>query len=774
MAHALRAGVRSPRLRKTALVLVLAFPSAATLAQEAALGAVVVSAAGFEQKIIDAPASISVITQEEIAKSPYTTLIDVVREQEGVDVGETSDKTGQRTISLRGMGSDYTLVLIDGKRQNNHGDIYPNSFGGNQFGHIPPLDAIERVEIIRGPASTLYGADAMGGVINIITKRNADRWTGAVTLAGTHQFDDAFGNDKNLDFSLRGPIVPGLLSMALRGAYYKSDASDPEYAATTDPAGNPVERTVGFGNGGRTVERSTRAYGASLFLTPDAGQRIALDYDHSIQRYDNSESQLGTLDSISTIWRASKGKVQPRVGYADEMEFTRESWSLSHEGEWDFGRSTISLAYIETNNNGRTLPFSVAERDLLQQIYDGTGAYAGLSLDERKAVTEAEFLPRQDRTLQSSQYTLDAKLEIPLEKLAGDHMLIVGGQAIDGELEDDVFGLESGQGGKVQDHRMWSLFVEDNWMMSDRFTLTAGVRHDDHNVFGGHTSPRMYGVYKLAPEWTVKGGVSTGYKTPKTTDLYDGITGFGGQGTSPFAGNPDLEPETSVNSELALYWDSPRRHNFNITAFHNSFKDKIMSGEATQTCAATGGVRPCVNLGTYEDLGYASYRQKINVDKAVIQGLELAGRYQIAPAWAVRANYTYTDSEQRSGSAKGQPLNSTAKHMMNATLDWQANDRLALFLTMEARHRRFYQQDAATDKALYYKDYEIFHLGGSYQLRRNVTLNARINNLLDKDFTTYKAYFVDDGAGGYTATFVDDYNNKDKARNLWVSLNARF
>lgn len=56
---------------------------------------------------------------------------------------------------MRGMGSDYTLILIDGKRQNNHGDIYPNNFGDNQFNHIPPLDAIERIEVIRGLASTL-------------------------------------------------------------------------------------------------------------------------------------------------------------------------------------------------------------------------------------------------------------------------------------------------------------------------------------------------------------------------------------------------------------------------------------------------------------------------------------------------------------------------------------------------------------------------------------------------------------------------------------------
>src|SRR5690606_42079609 len=95
-------------------------------------------------------------------------------------------------------------------------------------------------------------------------------------------------------------------------------------------------------------------------------------------------------------------------------------------------------------------------------------------------------------------------------------------------LEDGVFGMEGGSDGNgtVQDHETWSLFAEDNWSPVDALTVTLGVRHDDHNLFGGKLSPRAYAVHELASGWTVKGGVSTGYKTPKSTDLYDGITGF--------------------------------------------------------------------------------------------------------------------------------------------------------------------------------------------------------------------------------------------------------
>src|SRR5690606_20948418 len=124
---------RAPHVQRKlarALSLLLALPAGAALAQEprSNVEEIVVTASGISQRIVDAPASISVVSAAELKQRPYLTLIDAVRELEGVDVGETSDKTGQRSISMRGMGSDYTLLLIDGKRQNNHGDIYPNNF----------------------------------------------------------------------------------------------------------------------------------------------------------------------------------------------------------------------------------------------------------------------------------------------------------------------------------------------------------------------------------------------------------------------------------------------------------------------------------------------------------------------------------------------------------------------------------------------------------------------------------------------------------------------
>lgn len=758
-------------------------------AEDRSVQEIVVTASGFEQKITDAPASISVISQEEILTRPHVNLLDMLKYQEGVDIGTSRDKTGQGSVSMRGLTGEYTLYLIDGKRQNNHGDIYPNNFGGNAFGHMPPAESIERIEVIRGPASTLYGADALGGVINIITKKVADRWVGSATLSGTMQENDQFGDDRQGEFSLTGPLIANTLSLGIRGSFYESDPSSPELKPAIDPNGDVHTRSVGFGGGGKTVDSETQEYGLSLTYTPNQSNTIRFDYDTSEQVYDNTpftnpitgdiSYPLGTKDNIAALWQTRSGKVNPRAGYAEDQQFNRDWWSLSHEGKWGFGSSSISLAYVDTANEGRTLPLSVDERLLLQDMYDGNGAYAGMSDEDRRDFAESTFLPRPDRPLDSRQYTLDANLNIPLEAL-GSHILLIGGQMIDGELEDGVFGLESNQPGRVQNQEMYSLFIEDSWTPITPFTLTAGVRYDEHDVFGSQISPRLYGVYTLNDSWTVKGGVSTGYKTPQTTDLYDGITGFGGQGTSPFAGNPDLQPETSVNSEIALYWNGYAGQNFNLTYFNTTFEDKIASGDTVSSCLATGGARPCVNLGAYDSLGYSTYRQKINIDEVEIKGVELAGRYPIGESWTLSANYTWTDSEQKSGPEVGRPLTNTAEHMLNATLDWSVAENLTLSLQSELRSDRYRGWNTVLDEAQYYEQYDLWNLGISYKFNDNITLFGRVNNLLNEDFTTYSTEFVDlDGNGVFDVDsdevqFTDHYNVMAASRNFWLSMQVSF
>lgn len=733
----------------------------------------VVTAAGYEQKLTDAPASVTVITAAELRSRPYTNLLDAMRDVEGIDLGTGQDKSGQGTISMRGLGSDYTLVLIDGKRQNNNGDIYPNGFGGFQSAYLPPLDMIERIEVVRGPMSTLYGADAMGGVINIITKKVSDKWVGSMTHSRTFQENSDLGNDTTTDFAVSGPLIKKLLGLTVRGSIYDKEESTPEYIATTDPDGKIYQPSTGFGGGGKTSDNTNYTSGFRLALTPDEQNEILLDYDISRQKYDNRQAQFGTLDSAETILARS------RVGYEETQRTSRDQISLTHIGKWDFGRSEVTLTHLETKNEGRSLPLSLEQRIAVRDL-------AGSKADNL-AWIDSNLLPRPNRELASKGLTIDAKLELPL----GDHFVVVGGQVIDQEMTDNVFGLLAAgyNNSSTQEHKQFSVFAEDNWAITNDFTFTSGVRYDDHSEFGGHISPRVYGVYNLTDAWTVKGGVSTGYKTPKTSDLYAGLTGFGGQGTSPWAGNPDLEPETSVSGELAAYFTADEGHTFNATLFMTQFKDKIQNIDNCQD--NPNGSKACANIDSRWTASTAnggfnqSINYKGNVSEAEIKGLELAGRYLLPYNLSLKANYTFTDTEVTKGPAKGRPLtgnptsasassaDTPAKHMANLSLNWQANQDLNMYVGVYAEADRVRGWDADGKYLPDYKAYQVFHLGGSYNVSETLTLSARVNNLLDQDFSDYEVDWKDN-AGTWEATKLDDYKVIDKSRNFWISANMRF
>ncbi|KAA9000255.1 TonB-dependent receptor [Stenotrophomonas cyclobalanopsidis] len=783
-----------------------AFASPAFANGEAAapqtLDKVVVTAAGFEQKVVDAPASISVVSREELSKRPYTSLVDALRDVEGIDVGlEPSDKNGRATISMRGLPSEYTLVLIDGRRQSNVGQLYPNNFGGGQFSYLPPLEAIERIEVVRGPMSTLYGSDAMGGVINIITRRNQDSWHGSLSQGFTVQQDDQFGDARTTDVYLSGPLLKDRISMAVRGSYYDAKASNPEWDALTLPDGTLWERSIGFGGGGKSVANTNWNTGVRLDFRINDDHELWLDYDVSRQKYDNSEGQTGTLDSLASLWRVgnavipnpngsgtiTRRVVQPRVGYTAYQRYERDQLSLTHQGRYSFGTWQTSLTHSKSNNLGRSLPLTLDERANLQTLWNDvcqrTGAASNCAAGRSNALgaLNAEemarlqaFLPRPLRTMELEGYVLDTMLDLDF----GAHTLTVGGQYNDTDMIDGVFGMDGAgyRSNTKQKHRMWALFAEDNWSLTETLTATFGLRYDDHNVFGSHVSPRGYLVWNASDAWTFKGGVSTGYKTPRPDQLFPGISGFGGQGVLPLVGSPNLKPETSTNYELAAYYEG-QRWGMNVTGFINRFDDKIASGGTFPNCeVAPAGSGYCVDIGPgWAELGYSTFTQSVNIDKAETRGVEMAAHVDLLENLQLRGNYTWTRSEQTSGAQKGLPIAGTtpAKHMANASLNWQLNDAISLSLISEGRYDRY--RDTILDASgashnRYYQDYTIFHLGGSWDATPWLTFNVRINNLLDKDFVSQSCLLISQSE----FNCVDDYATKDQRRSYWISLNAKF
>ncbi|MFS8152531.1 TonB-dependent receptor domain-containing protein [Vreelandella titanicae] len=689
----------------------------ATAQEEQQLDNIVVSASGFEQALVDAPASISVISREELSRQRVTSIADALRNVEGVDVGGSVGKTGGSNISIRGMPSDYTLILIDGRRQNTAGSVTPNGFGETSTSFFPPISSIERIEVIRGPMSTLYGSDAMGGVINIITRRVGREWTGSIGVENTFNEDRDFGDRREINLYTSGPLVEDTLGLQLRGRVYERDASELTY---TDGDGNPIEVSQ---RGPSPVEGDTYNIGGKLTWTPSDSHDLWLDGEVNRQRYNNDECQLGTLDGRTRSCAPDPGSA---TGYSDELRFEREQIAIGHTGRFASGTLESSLMRNTTETKGRTIPGDVGV------AYEGFPSIVGGG-------------PRE---LETTNTVLDSKFIMPLD----NHMATVGMQWWDAELDDGLAGETFAQ-------TTWSLFAEDEWLLRDDLALTLGGRYDHHDAFGSQFSPRGYLVWNSAPNWTLKGGVSRGYKTPTLNDLHDGINGVTGQGTVLTIGNPDLEPETSTSSEIGAHYDNQQGFTASATLFHNQFDDKIASGSDILV-----ENDPLIPDGLYS--------QQVNVDEAITQGVELSTGYQFAPDWRINANYTYTDSEQKSGDNKGEPLTDTPEHAINATLRWQATAKLDTWLSAEYRSERYRNRESVRGAPSFddlgdFKAYSLFHLGGNYAVTNQFNLSATIYNLFDKDFVDYRAY-------GDGTSFGNVYANSEEGRRLWLSARYEF
>ncbi|HEN1305739.1 TPA: TonB-dependent receptor plug domain-containing protein, partial [Klebsiella pneumoniae] len=305
-------------------LLAVAVMSAATAAYaENKDDTIVVTASGFAQEMRDAPASITVITKEQLQNKPAANLIDMVKDVEGVSVIGGSLKPD---ISIRGLSGDYTLIMVDGRRQNSR-ESRPNGSGGYEAGFIPPVEAIERIEVIRGPMSSLYGSDAMGGVINIITKAVADEWHGSMGMGGIIQESKDYGNSANTDFYVSGPLIKDKLGLQVYGGlnYRREDKL--------------LEGTP---------RKDDKNITAKLAFTPVEGQKFLAEVGRSTQEHTSTPGK--SIDETTT-----RGGIVQKNNKS-EVHNNRNHWALTWKGDWDEINSEVSVYQentIRKTNTGK-------------------------------------------------------------------------------------------------------------------------------------------------------------------------------------------------------------------------------------------------------------------------------------------------------------------------------------------------------------------------------------------------------------------------------------
>ncbi|WP_151776332.1 TonB-dependent receptor domain-containing protein [Acinetobacter bereziniae] len=695
------------------------------------LATIVVSAAGYEQKLKDAPASITVITEKDLKDKRINSIADALVDIEGVDISPQAGKTGGLNIRIRGMDAEYSLVLIDGRRQNSTGDITPNGFGESNNSFIPPISAIERIEVIRGPASTLYGSDAMGGVVNIITKKVSNEWTGSSTIEATLLPNSSnFGNQRAVDSFITGPIIKDLLGIQLRTRKAERSQSNVGYLDQND---NVVE--LGMGNNPTKSDIDT--IGARLTLTPTKQHDLSLEYEKTEQWYDNSKAQLGTLGANG--------------GYDKAKEFNRNRIVLAHTWRNKIGTLDSSISNTQTETIGRLIP---------SRAQAGSNAINPRLLESKDTIFDTKL---------ATQY-FDA------------HNITLGGQWWDASIKDGL------RVNKDVSFKQIGVFAEDTWALTPSLALTTGLRFDNHDTFGSFWTPRTYLVWNANDNWTLKGGYSEGYKAPRLERLTNGIYNVGGQGRTPLFGNPNLKPETSRNLEFGTYFNNQSNFDANITAFYSQVKDKIVIGPTERTCDAKDAIikadceKYMASIGTpwlmqSGDTGSRTWsvRRPINAQKADIYGIETGLNWEFVPTWKLGLNYTWTETEIQDKALGNPPLNDTPKHIVNASMKWQADDKIQLWARGEyrserARYTSSYNNLTATEKGVYdalgdFKAYALMHVGSNFNVNEKLDIGVGLYNVFDKNFIDYQKV---------GSLYYNQYSNTQEGRRVQLSTTFKF
>ncbi|CAB5658831.1 Colicin I receptor precursor [Delftia tsuruhatensis] len=635
--------------------------------QEPPLPTIVVTASGNAQEIQDAPASISVLTADDLRTRPAHELSELLTGIEGVTLNRTGN--GTPTIQIRGFDAAYTLMLIDGKRVNASTSMFRGG-AGYDSGWVP-LDDIERVEVVRGPMSSLYGADAIGGVVNIITRPVGKAWKGSVTTEAVLSADRDLADSQKLGFSMSGPLIDERLGLKLYGNYDHRAPSD-----ARDPLNNPVTPLFG-----RILNRHA---GGQLSWRPDARQTVTLDAD------------LGSKD---------------HGGYTME----RDAFSLRHKGSWGRASTELTLASDEIRN--------------------------------LKGMVDAQVNPNHSNT-----YSLNGKLSFAA---FGNQFLTMGIDARKERLWDPVNlsgwpGAQASAAAPSTSVNQYAIFIEDEIRITERLALTLGNRFDHHQNFGGHHSPRAYGVFHLNDAWTLKGGVSRAFRTPTLVQNSPnwGSVSCGSATTGCYIiGSRDLKPETALSKEIGVQY-ARGAHSASLMLFDTRLRNMIDIDSRTRD--------PLLAPQFDNFVGFLPDGRPIfsyqNINSARTRGVEASWKWQAMADLGIKTAYTYLDAKNTS-KAQATRLINRSRHNVHVAADWRVNGRWSL----GAAWRLQSEQPLNTAGTVRKGGYGIVDLSAAWQFSKDSSLRTGVLNLGDRTFER--------SAG-------NDYS--ELGRRFYVSLHSRF
>ncbi len=592
-------------MKKTVSLLVAGFTMLAAgsgYAEISVLEPVVVTATRTAQPRSQVAASVSVITADQIAATGATRLDEVLRDTVGMQLTSSGPAGAIATPSIRGSEGAQVLVLLDGVRLNS-----PQN-GQFNLSNLPvALSEIERIEVLRGPASAIYGSNALAGVIQIFTQTPE-----AEPLTSLGWSEGRFGT-RDLSFST---------AQKKDGVRYRFGAGlnrSQGYRENSDLAQITLDGMLGFDLGG--------------------------DFDLRLSGYylDKESGVPG-----STAWPSPEARQQ------DENILA----ALALSGPTGPVKLSVRGTYERRKNH-----------------YTDPGGWA--PVDDTHIVE-----------------TLGG--ELSERWVAGQHSLLFGGDFYRDELDSTASGK--------QDQDRWSLFGQYEVDATSWVKLLLGLRYDAHSDFRNEWSPRAAALFSLSKTTRLRASVSRAFRAPTLNDRFWPTTSFA-------KGNPNLNPETAWEYELAVDQDLGQRGNFSVAVFRRDARD-LIDWQADSSFVWS----------------------PVNVNEAQIWGVETEIDLQLLELLRTGANYTYLYPKDR---ATGEILNNKTRHQ--AHLYFEVGPFKEARLRLDGRYLNYYADTARDSTSHMVLDAS---LSRSFMFASGLVLDVRLSmkNLLDEEYEENPGY----------------------------------
>lgn len=645
--------------------------------QEFSLDTMVVTATRTAMTVKETPSTVEIVDSKKLEQTQAKTLHDALKGALGVNV--FNDFQGRSNVSIRGSESRHVLIMVDGKRLG--GEAAYNSANAWDVDRIR-MEDVERVEIIRGPAGALYGSDAMGGVINVITK-TPDKTTADINYE-YGWYEDGKGAGYKGNLYLQGA----------EGNYsYKINAGLNKNRPYLDPKGSGD---------------SMNFYGKQQPISLNVGYKFdngnELSVDFSKIKEDNQKSSTSrTVMMPGKVWQ---DKVQ--TIYNDNK---RTDYAITYKGsddkqDWIFRayKSVFDKHYMNQNNTRMTM----------------MGRPQGWKLQDPKVDTVKRTLSvieGKDTFNLSDKNKLTAGFEYRKDESEGTRLK---------KPSTSLNGTDAHAAFDKADINYLAAYVQDEFRPDEKWLIIPSVRFDHSDQFSNKLTSNLAATYNAADDVRIKAVVGQGYKTPTVNDLYIFWEMYaanpGGAGQF-YVGNPDLKPEKSLSYELSVEKDWGDRSTVHLGVFRSEVKDLI----STYWTGKMTDDDPDLYPGVKGDMIMA-YE---NIPEATLQGVELYGSHRLGKNIYLNAGYTFLDAKDKTN---GTRLKDRAKHQVTFGVSYQPENIYAWDLSFDLVSNigyYFNNGDKSTMGNFVYetKDFTIANIMASRHLNKDTKIYLGIDNI---------------------------------------------